>query len=120
MPVRIYAMRLTLWVAAFSATFLLYAMPPMHVEGTVVTEEDSPIADAIVSMATSEDEEIVAATDENGEFSIELATEFPILLRVGAPGFVEQLVIWEGAEPLRVVLEPLSSADHVTVTASLR
>ena len=109
----------TLCVAILSVPVILHAKPPIHVDGTVMTDEDSPIAGAVVSMAASEDEEVFASTDENGEFSMELAAEFPVLLRVGAPGFVEKLVIWEGTEPLRVVLAPLSSDDYVTVTASL-
>ena len=117
--VRTFAVGLMLWGAVFSVPLFLHATPAIHIGGTVVTDEDSPIAGAVVSMAASEDEEISALTDENGEFSIELAAEFPILLRVAAPGFSEKLVIWEGTEPLRVVLAPLSSADHVTVTASL-
>lgn len=117
--VRTYALRLTLWVAVFSVPHVLHATNPIHIGGTVVTDEDSPIAGAVVSMAASEDEEISALTDENGEFSIEFAAEFPIVLHVAAPGFSETLVIWEGTEPLRVVLAPLSSADYVTVTASL-
>jgi len=111
-------MRLMRLIAVFCAPLFLYTKAPIHIEGTVVTARDSPIAGALVSMA-SDAEEIFASTDERGQFSLDLAAETPILLHIGAAGFAERLVVWEGTEPLRIVLSPLSFVDDETVTASL-
>jgi hypothetical protein len=113
-------MRLTLLIAVFCAPLFLYTKTPIHIEGTVVTAGDSPIAGAFVSMAASETDETFASTDEKGQFSLDLPAETPILLRIGAAGFVEKLVLWQGIEPLRIVLEPVPPVDSETVTASRR
>lgn len=111
-------MRLTLLIAVFCTPLFLYTKTPIHIEGTVVTARDAPIAGAFVSMAASEAEENFASTDQKGQFSLDLAAETPIFLRVGAAGFAEKLVLWQGTEPLRIVLEPVPSIDSETVTAA--
>jgi len=110
--------RLALSFVALVAPFLLFAESPVRLEGSVVTAEGSPIAGALVGVSESEGEEILAATDENGRFTLELLKGTPALLRVRADEFIEKLVFWQGAEPLRIVLSPLSFADEVTVTAA--
>jgi outer membrane receptor protein involved in Fe transport len=110
--------RAALFITVLAAPFFLRAEAPVRPEGTVVSPAGAPIPGALVGVAEAEGEEILAATDETGRFAFEVASATPITLWVRADGFSDKLIVWEGSEPLRIVLSPLSFADDVTVTAS--
>jgi outer membrane receptor protein involved in Fe transport len=103
-----------------AATLVMMAEDPARVTGLVLDAAGAPVLAEIHEGSTAGP--LVATTDARGQFSIDAARLSTSLVFV-APGFAPATVAIGTDTPaatLRIVLEPASLAEQVTVTAGRR